>query len=110
MIRWMARVLLRGGVAMLILCLLVRPAIHTASGLMGDNLAIIACLLLMLTAALYIRFGPKDDADEPVRRWPERKPKPDTPRAHLTTGPTPAPPESIRPSCVPSHQGSRSRG
>ncbi|SDS91590.1 hypothetical protein [Microlunatus soli] len=67
MIVAMARLLLKGGIAMLILCLLIRPAIHTPNGLMGDNLAIIACLALIATTLLYIRFGPKDD-DKPAGR------------------------------------------
>lgn len=66
MIIWMARVLLRAGVAMLLLSLLVRPAIRTADGMMGDNLAIIASAALMITALLYIKFGPKDDDDKTV--------------------------------------------
>lgn len=83
MIRWMARVLLRGGVAMLILCLLVRPAIRTPDGMMGDNLAIIACGLLIVISGLYIRFGRTDDDDEqPTGRIFPRPPRPHSPERH----------------------------
>ena len=73
MIRWAARLLLRFGAALLIMSVVIRPAIHTEHGLMGDNLAIISCLVLIGTALLYIRFGPKDDTEQPApRRDPKR--------------------------------------
>lgn len=60
MIRTAARVLLRMGIGLLVLAVLVRPAIRTEAGMMGDNLAIIACVALIITAALGIKFGPKE--------------------------------------------------
>jgi hypothetical protein len=64
MTRTAARVLLRIGIGLLIMSLLIRPAIQTPHGMMGDNFAIIACLALILTAALGIKFAP----DEPPGR------------------------------------------
>lgn len=55
-----ARVLLRIGIGLLIMSLLIRPAIQTPHGMMGDNFAIIACLALILTAALGIKFAPDE--------------------------------------------------
>jgi len=65
MIRTAARVLLRMGIGLLVLAVLVRPAIRTEAGMMGDNLAIIACVALIITAALGIKFGPKEQSREP---------------------------------------------
>ncbi len=62
MIKMAARVLLRMGIGLLIISVVIRPAIRTEVGMMGDNFAIIACLVLILTAALGIKFAP----DEPV--------------------------------------------
>ncbi|MEV6281301.1 hypothetical protein [Kribbella sp. NPDC051770] len=62
MTRTAARVLLRIGIGLLIMSLLIRPAIKTPHGMMGDNFAIIACLALIATAALGIRFAPDDGA------------------------------------------------
>ena len=57
MIKMAARVLLRMGIGLLIISVVIRPAIRTEVGMMGDNFAIIACLVLILTAALGIKFG-----------------------------------------------------
>lgn len=62
MTRVAARVLLQIGIGLLILSLLVRPAIETPHGMMGDNLAIIACLALIATAALGLKFAPDDQS------------------------------------------------
>lgn len=64
MVRMAARVLLRMGIGLLILSILVRPAIRTEEGIMGDNLAIIACLALILTAALGIKFAPDEGGNK----------------------------------------------
>jgi hypothetical protein len=68
MMKMAARVLLRMGIGLLIISVVIRPAIRTETGMMGDNFAIIACLVLILTAALGIRFAP----DEPVNNLPDR--------------------------------------
>lgn len=63
MTRLAAKVLTRAGLAMLILCIGCRFIIRTEAGMMGDNLAIIASLVLMVVAMLYLRFAPEDEAD-----------------------------------------------
>lgn len=60
MMKTAARVLLRMGLGLLIICVVIRPAIRTEQGMMGDNLAIIACLLLIITAVLGLKFAPDD--------------------------------------------------
>jgi hypothetical protein len=62
MTRMAARVLLRIGIGLLIMSLLIRPAIETPHGMMGDNFAIIACLALIVTAALGMKFAPDEPA------------------------------------------------
>lgn len=62
MTKMAARVLLRIGIGLLIMSLLIRPAIQTPHGMMGDNFAIVACVALIITAALGLRFGPDDEA------------------------------------------------
>ncbi|WP_344179235.1 hypothetical protein [Kribbella lupini] len=62
MMRTAARVLLRIGIGLLIMSLLIRPAITTPHGMMGDNFAIAACLALILTAALGMKFAPDEQA------------------------------------------------
>lgn len=60
MMRTAARVLLQMGLGLLIICVVIRPAIRTEQGMMGDNLAIIACVLLIIVAVLGLRFAPDD--------------------------------------------------
>lgn len=62
MVKMAARVLLRMGIGLLIISVVIRPAIRTPEGMMGDNLAIIACLVLIIAALLGIKFAP----DEPI--------------------------------------------
>ncbi len=62
MTRMAARVLLRIGIGLLIMSLLIRPAIKTPHGMTGDNFAIIACLALIVTAALGLKFTTEDQA------------------------------------------------
>lgn len=57
MVRMGARVLLRIGIGLLIMSVVIRPAIQTPHGMMGDNLAIVACLALIITAALGMKFA-----------------------------------------------------
>lgn len=64
MIGMAAKMLMRMGLAMLILSVLIRPAINTSSGRMGDNLAIIACLLVVLTGLIGGRVARR--IDEPL--------------------------------------------
>ncbi|HEY9290644.1 MAG TPA: hypothetical protein VIP98_05120 [Microlunatus sp.] len=74
MIHWAAKLLVRMGAALLFLSLIIRPAIHTANGLMGDNLAIIACVILVGIALLYLKFGPKDaDQDKQSAARPRKR-------------------------------------
>lgn len=74
MFRTAARVLLRMGIGLLIISVVIRPAIRTEQGMMGDNLAIIACLVLIITAVLGLKFAPDDpagkadDAQQPANR------------------------------------------
>lgn len=63
MTRLAAKVLMRAALAMFILCIGCRFIIRTEAGMMGDNLAIIASLALMVVAMLYLRFAPQDEAD-----------------------------------------------
>lgn len=63
MTRFAAKALMRIGVVMLLLCVACRFVIETPSGMMGDDLAIIASLALVVAAALYLRFGPREEAD-----------------------------------------------
>lgn len=70
--------LMRMGLAMLILSLLVRPAINTRSGAVGDNLAIIACLLVVATGLIGTRVarridGPLAEQREARQRLRESK-------------------------------------
>jgi hypothetical protein len=58
------RVLIRIGIAMLILSLLIRFAIEDKAAMMGDNLAIIACLLVIATGFIGARIGRR--IDEPL--------------------------------------------
>jgi hypothetical protein len=60
MMRTAARVLLRIGIGLLVMSLLIRPAIQTPHGMMGDNFAIAACLALIVTAALGLKFAPDE--------------------------------------------------
>ncbi|MFC7619447.1 hypothetical protein [Microlunatus sp. GCM10028923] len=60
MMKMAARVLLRMGLGLLIISVVIRPAIRTQEGMMGDNLAIISCLVLIITALLGLRFGSDD--------------------------------------------------
>lgn len=53
--------LMRMGLAMLILSLLIRPAIRTRSGAVGDNLAIVACLLVVVTGLIGSRVARRID-------------------------------------------------
>jgi len=64
MMTTMAKVLLRAGVAMLVLSIICRFGITTANGMMGDNLAIIACVLMIAIAAIYIRVNKRTKADD----------------------------------------------
>lgn len=64
MIEMTARVLVRMGVAMLILSLLVRRTIDTNEAMMGDNLALIACLAVVATGLIGGRIGRR--IDEPL--------------------------------------------
>gem|GEM_PF-4012256 len=57
---------MRMGLAMLILSLLIRPAIDTRSGRVGDDLAIIACLLVVLTGFIGTRVARR--IDEPLAK------------------------------------------
>jgi hypothetical protein len=60
------------GLAMLILSLLVRPAIDTRSGKVGDDLAIIACLLVITTGFIGTRVARR--IDEPLaKQFTERQ-------------------------------------
>lgn len=61
MSRLAAKGLLRAGIAMFLLCVACRLAITTQSGLVGDDLALIACGGLIVVPALYLRFGPRED-------------------------------------------------
>lgn len=63
MTRLAAKLLTRAALAMLILCIGCRFIIRTEAGMMGDNLAIIASLALMVVAMLYLRLAPQDEAD-----------------------------------------------
>ncbi|WP_195909043.1 hypothetical protein [Microlunatus sp. Gsoil 973] len=57
---------------MLILSLLVRPAIDTRSGKVGDDLAIIACLLVIITGFIGTRVARR--IDEPLaKQFTERQ-------------------------------------
>ena len=49
------------GLAMLILSLIIRPAISTSTGKVGDNLAIAVCLLVVLTGLLGSRIARRID-------------------------------------------------
>ena len=60
MVKMAARVLLRMGVGLLIMSIVIRPAIKSPEGMMGDNFAIIACLALITTALLGIKFAPDE--------------------------------------------------
>jgi hypothetical protein len=62
MVKMAARVLLRIGIGLLIMSILIRPAIETPHGMMGDNFAIVACLALIITAALGLKFAPDEQA------------------------------------------------
>lgn len=64
MVKMAARVLLRIGIGLLIMSVVIRPAIQTPNGMMGDNLAIVACLLLIITAALGIKFAPDEQVSK----------------------------------------------
>lgn len=64
MVKMAARVLLRMGIGLLVMSVVIRPAITTPKGMMGDNFAIIACLALILTAALGIKFGSDEAASK----------------------------------------------
>ncbi|QGN34862.1 hypothetical protein GJV80_20860 [Microlunatus sp. Gsoil 973] len=67
-----AKLLMRMGLAMLILSLLVRPAIDTRSGKVGDDLAIIACLLVIITGFIGTRVARR--IDEPLaKQFTERQ-------------------------------------
>lgn len=65
MTRLAAKGLLKAGIAMVILTILCRFIASTPSGLMGDNLALIASALLALVAALYLRFAPAEHQKSP---------------------------------------------
>jgi hypothetical protein len=58
MTRTAARLVMRMGVALLLLAALARLAGHTQADHAGDDLAIIASGLLMIVGALVARFGP----------------------------------------------------
>lgn len=60
----MAKLLLRIGIAMLVLSILCRFLITTPSAMMGDNLAIIACIVMIAVAALYIRLSKRTHDDD----------------------------------------------
>lgn len=62
MTRDMARLLVKIGIALLALSLLCRFIATTASARMGDNLAIIACVLMIAVGVLYIRFSKRTHA------------------------------------------------
>lgn len=63
MTRLAARLLSRAGLAMLILCIGCRFIISTESGLIVDDLAIIASISLTLVAMIYLRLTPHDALD-----------------------------------------------
>lgn len=63
MTRIAAKLLFRVGLIMLVLCIACRFVIQTEVGMMGDNLAIIASLVLAVVALIYLKFAPRDDTD-----------------------------------------------
>lgn len=63
MTRIAAKLLLRVGLIMLVLCIGCRFIIQSDAGVVGDNLAIIASVALVVLALLYLKFAPHDDAD-----------------------------------------------
>lgn len=78
MITVASKLLVRMGLAMLILSLLLRLAIRSPSGTVGDDLAIIACLLMVITGLIGARVGkrvdkPLTDLQESRRREREAK-------------------------------------
>ncbi len=52
-----ARLMTRMGTTLLVLALLLRLLPMSPSGAVGDDLAIVASLLVTITAAAYARFG-----------------------------------------------------
>ncbi|GAB3915729.1 hypothetical protein GCM10011575_22460 [Microlunatus endophyticus] len=61
MIGMAAKLLMRMGLAMLFLSLIIRPAIKTPSGAVGDDLAIIVCLLVVVTGFIGTRVARRID-------------------------------------------------
>lgn len=78
MIAMAAKLLMRMGLAMLILSLIIRPAISTSTGRIGDDLAIAVCLLVVVTGLIGRRIAGRIDPALAKQAQDRHKPRPNS--------------------------------